>query len=434
MTSPWHVLGIARGSSLAEVKKAYARLLRQHRPDQDPVGFRRLRDAYELAVRMVESGLEWPEHDHEHEEQEEEEQQGEQAVVVDDQAPDADSRPALPSRAAPEQVDPAVANSSHEAPPRPGTRDLGKARIEVVRPRPRDLAEALRRALARVRAVPHPPREQRLLRLLANLLQRRPRDFALGELALEELALEGSVLRRLLPPEVAFGASRIDGLPLARTLLLAHLAANDLASFYGAVDAVARNLETSAEPHQLAAATDAARAVALLDPARAERLTDLVFLKAPAGLRSAFGDVDAFVQAGRQLRERQLRDHLPEVVLALLDPGVADDDPRAHRVLEFVVAAARAPDLAALVAERFPTAWPQYEPKWRRNRASRTKRQEPQKRRSFGRYLVMIWLVLTVLGAIVRACRDDRPPKFRFERNAPGQWSSSIGLPPDSPR
>ena len=72
MTSPWHVLGIARGSSLAEVKKAYARLLRQHRPDQDPVGFRRLRDAYELAVRMVESGLEWPEHDHEHEEQEEE--------------------------------------------------------------------------------------------------------------------------------------------------------------------------------------------------------------------------------------------------------------------------------------------------------------------------------------------------------------------------
>lgn len=422
VSSPWQVLGLAPGSSVAEVKKAYARLLRQHRPDQDPVGFRRLRDAYEVAVRMAEHGVVWSNDEHE---------------PADDT--DSDSSPAP-------DASPREADADHAPPPSPDfdfvppppSRRRSEGTPRVAPARPRALAAPLQRALARVRDVPHPQREQRLLRLLVDLLQRRPHDFELAEIAHAELGRPGGTLRQLLVPEPSWAQWMVDGVPLGRALLLAHLAAGDLARLYAAVDAIERSLEASAEPMVLAAASDAARTIAMLDPRRAERITDRVFQKAPAGMRGMFGDADAWVQAGLQVRQHNLREdlheQLPNLVLALCDPRIADDEPRARRALQFAVGAARSPEVAALVAERFPTAWPQYEPKWRRNRASRTKRPQQQKRRGFRWYLVVIWLVLTTLGAIVKATRSDRPPKFRFDRNAPGQWSSSIGLPPDSPR
>lgn len=430
MTSPWLVLGIAPGSSVAEVKKAYAQLLRRHRPDQDPVGFRKVRDAYELALRLAEGAIAWSK-----EEEEEEDDDDEVEDHLDDRGLEAEPGSGHAARAASEPADRGAADDSRDAPPRPRDRGRQWGHTVVAPPRPRELAAALRRALARVRAVPHPSREERLLRLLATLLHRHPGDFALGELAAEELTQEGNLLRRLLPAEVAFAAWSLDALTPARALLLAHLAAGDLASFYRAVDAATAGLEASAEPQQLATANDVARMVALLDPERAERLADLVFQKAPAGMRSTFGDAEDFVQAGRQLRERKLREQLPALVLALFDPRIADDDPRARQALEFTVGAARAPDLAALVAARFPDSWPSYEPRWRRNRANRSKRRaaEPQRKGNWRR-LLLLWLVLSILGGIARKCGDDKSPKFRFERRGKDQWSSSTGLRPESPR
>ncbi len=46
----WSVLGLEPGADERAVKRAYAKLLKQHRPDQDPEGFRRVRDAYEALV------------------------------------------------------------------------------------------------------------------------------------------------------------------------------------------------------------------------------------------------------------------------------------------------------------------------------------------------------------------------------------------------
>ena len=40
--SPFKVLGLTRRASLLEVKRAYAQLLKKHRPDEDPVGFQRI--------------------------------------------------------------------------------------------------------------------------------------------------------------------------------------------------------------------------------------------------------------------------------------------------------------------------------------------------------------------------------------------------------
>ena len=54
--SPWHILGIEPTQDQREIKKAYARLLKTTRPEEDPQGFQRLRDAFEhaqfLADRM----------------------------------------------------------------------------------------------------------------------------------------------------------------------------------------------------------------------------------------------------------------------------------------------------------------------------------------------------------------------------------------------
>ncbi len=55
--NPWGVLGLdADGAALADVKRAYARLLKENRPDQNPEGFMRLRAAYEAAQRQLQDG------------------------------------------------------------------------------------------------------------------------------------------------------------------------------------------------------------------------------------------------------------------------------------------------------------------------------------------------------------------------------------------
>ena len=46
----WQILGIAPTSDEATIKQAYAARIREHRPDRDPEGFRRVRAAYEAAL------------------------------------------------------------------------------------------------------------------------------------------------------------------------------------------------------------------------------------------------------------------------------------------------------------------------------------------------------------------------------------------------
>ena len=54
MNSPWQLFGLnPQTATASEVKSAYARLLKQNRPDVDPAGFRRVHDAYQAALRWV---------------------------------------------------------------------------------------------------------------------------------------------------------------------------------------------------------------------------------------------------------------------------------------------------------------------------------------------------------------------------------------------
>ncbi|MBI3950967.1 MAG: DnaJ domain-containing protein [Acidobacteria bacterium] len=45
--NPYKVLGIERGATEAEIKRAYFTLVREHPPERDPEGFKRIRAAYE---------------------------------------------------------------------------------------------------------------------------------------------------------------------------------------------------------------------------------------------------------------------------------------------------------------------------------------------------------------------------------------------------
>lgn len=49
----WAILQLSEDADERTVKRSYARLLKIHRPDDDPVAFQRLRDAYEQALRIA---------------------------------------------------------------------------------------------------------------------------------------------------------------------------------------------------------------------------------------------------------------------------------------------------------------------------------------------------------------------------------------------
>lgn len=55
MTGPFEVLGIAVDADERAIKLAYAKLLKQTRPDDDPQGFQRLNQAYRQALKIAQS-------------------------------------------------------------------------------------------------------------------------------------------------------------------------------------------------------------------------------------------------------------------------------------------------------------------------------------------------------------------------------------------
>ena len=57
-TDPWQLLGIAQTRDERAIKRAYAALLKQTRPEDDPAGFQRLRECRDWALRWARAAVE----------------------------------------------------------------------------------------------------------------------------------------------------------------------------------------------------------------------------------------------------------------------------------------------------------------------------------------------------------------------------------------
>ncbi len=91
MNHYWSILAIAPTNDTKAVKKAYATRLKQVRPDEDPVGFQRLREAYEWALKY---GVVWAKH---HLEESDDEDADESFDDVDEPQIDANAKQSSPS-------------------------------------------------------------------------------------------------------------------------------------------------------------------------------------------------------------------------------------------------------------------------------------------------------------------------------------------------
>lgn len=53
----WQILGIEPTDDVVQIRRAYAKQLKLHRPDSDPKGYQQLRQAFEQAKALAEGGV-----------------------------------------------------------------------------------------------------------------------------------------------------------------------------------------------------------------------------------------------------------------------------------------------------------------------------------------------------------------------------------------
>jgi hypothetical protein len=69
MSNVWDVLEIPRGSDRDTIRRAYAKKLRVTHPEDDPEGFKKLREAYEAALEQHDYAVRWADYDEDSDEE-----------------------------------------------------------------------------------------------------------------------------------------------------------------------------------------------------------------------------------------------------------------------------------------------------------------------------------------------------------------------------
>lgn len=105
--SPFRTLGLDEEADSTRIKRAYARLLRTHRPDEDPAAFQRLHEAYEACLEQAR----WRDTDMD--------------AQFDLDAPDEAAAIAHPAQQTSSDGAALPAQGTVDAPPAPGTEDAG---------------------------------------------------------------------------------------------------------------------------------------------------------------------------------------------------------------------------------------------------------------------------------------------------------------------
>lgn len=425
--SPWQVLGIPYGSPRSVVKEAYARLLKEHRPDRDPVGFRRIRDAYEQ-LRDVPEQVE-------HEEWEEEEpwpaafpsksaeHRAEPAATpFDDERPDGD-------RTDDDEPDSDVADGDEADSDEPDQEIEDVAELLEMPPPQRRWRPAfhlrLSAAMHRASLRGDPQRQLRVLRLLLQSWRKSSdSQNQIGNLLCTALHQQPLVRTLLTPPDLERELDRGEW-RVTSALLQAHLASEDLAAtndLVAAIEAWCARHPYGRCGHFL---VEAAGFLAFVDTAAAERLLDAAF-RCRQGHQSYGGEVDLRIAVGHEIRAATLAERQLFTRALLLAPERRTEADESRAANSMRQRHGCAPLLAQLFKASLPKRWEfVISPPIERNllphpivrqrpvRPHEPLRTEPEARR-LSRNAALGWLLamlaIVVIGRLVLRTPNSRPP------------------------
>lgn len=374
MSQAHRVLGLEPGCSPADVRAAYARLLKQHRPDVDPEGFRRIREAYELLRDGASRGgapgpADLP--------------FSIRAAFHAGTAPAADATHGTGQEGAdPHRADP------HRRPPRP------------------PLAQRWLRALARTRARGQPGAMARLQRRLVQCHRsNRTTHAAISIVLTAELEYDGPGVRALLEPADAVLAVRNGHVGLAEGMAREALHAGDAAGLTRLLAALEAEFRRSTTEAGAVATMGVAKWSALIDANRAEAAADLLF---GCGMRARdFDDLDRWILAGNEVTRASLEERVLWSRLLHDDDPAADPEALDRAARSLALRHGSAPVLEGMFlahvqdfGERLHRA--------RRTAVVRSRRREAEHRLSMVPPIVAIGAIMALCG-IVRACMGGAP-------------------------
>lgn len=422
--SPWQILGIPYGSSRAIVKEAYARLLKQHRPDRDPAGFRRIRDAYEQLRDVPEEATRdpWEElEDHAeyfdlaHAEPTESDPQGR-----DEDQPSADQQA---------EQDESCEREPEPTPPPPARP-----------PRPPFL-QRLERALLRTHY--HPRHELRVLRVLVHLWGRSPDShFQVTRLLRGTLHRPLPMVRTLLKPQDLVAELERGRWEITVMLLRVHLASDDLTAASSVATAIESTCARDPSDRFVPLLVEAAGLFAFADTNTSERFLDLGFRRGGEH-RIAASDVDFRIGIGHEISQLPALERLLFTRVLLLGPDWHSAEDMERATISMRRRHGRAPLLGQLFRATAPGHWerviaPAIDP----GQAPRTELPplrpshsdqeygEPPARRVTRRVSLAWLLAIMAIGAITRLVlrtpERTPPASFNMPRTAPGPTPEQI--------
>jgi len=373
MKAPWEELGVEPGCSDGDLKFAYASLLKQHRPDKDPEGFRRVRDAYEwmrqnpeIRKTIAQSKLD-------------------SATPNTSDATDSDDLrdskdpggaadplalpldySALP--AASSLVTSSDGSSPSEAVLESSAPISSPAEAATPEGEPqRTLLERVERKLKWSRRRADKEGEDRAMRILLQSWRAKESDGDdWDRLLVDELNREeGNILPLMNPADAVIDVER-EKLLVAITMTRAFARRAAWPSVFNILDALEKHLAQHASPATATALIISTRCIALLDWKRAQTAANAAYPHLPEfGRQSALSDLERLIQAGKELGLLNAKDRSVLARCIATEKADATDETVQHamRSVSYITAA---PTAKTCLSEVFP----EFAPKLRVSRVA----------------------------------------------------------------
>ncbi len=352
MSAPWEILGLTPSCTEKELREAYARLLKLHRPDRDPEGFRRVRDAYEFMRHVCarNANAEAGQSSQTTPKVSQEETQPVSAPVefrsdananADGDPDDADDVSTLDGPA------PAFGTAETDQVINPG------APPENVRPK-RTLQQRVARRLKKAFLAGDETDKRRIIRKLVKFWRANATETGWDQLVVDQLERNpDAILPHLGPSDAVLDTSR-ESMQVASALLLTRARRGEWPDVTKILDALMQRLKEHPGPAVSGTLLLGARLIGLLYWKKGQEIANAVYPHLSERDRQfGFGQLDMLLQAGKEIvllneRDRSL------FARTLAGAPVNPDDPATQMAIRNVSTMA-APTAKTCLRDYFPT-------------------------------------------------------------------------------